>query len=214
MTTYPQKATNAAHKTENSFLSFEFEDKIRPPIIRFGQICLLNVSFSLSSHLHPYFLRWLPPHLSPCLVTCPPIHGPDGGQLFLKWLVIWHFTALKTVTGSASFTRWSGNGLDEGTWEPNMEDDQRCQDAARAARVMSWEQPDGVPVTPRPLPWATAPLPGHHQNGFFLPPTEPDLQGSLEAGESKTSLWGLQEQNEGPICLSANCSSLERELSC
>lgn len=115
MTTYPQKATSAAHKTKNSFLSFEFKDKIRPPIIRFGQICLLNVSFSLSSHLHPHFLRQLPPHLSPRLVTGPPIHAADGGQLFLKWLVTCHLTTLKTITGSASFTRWSGNGLDEGT---------------------------------------------------------------------------------------------------
>ena len=84
MTTYPQKAANAAHKTKNSFLSFEFKDKIRPPIIRFGQICLLNVSFSLSSHLHPHFLRQLPHYLSLHLVTGPPIHAPDGGQLFLK----------------------------------------------------------------------------------------------------------------------------------
>lgn len=42
METYPQKATNAAHKTESLVLSSKFEDKIRPPIIILGQFYLLN----------------------------------------------------------------------------------------------------------------------------------------------------------------------------
>lgn len=66
-----------------------------------------------------------------------------------------------------------------------MEDEQRCQEAATAAGMLSQELPDGVPCCWHWAPDGLLPPPGHHQSRFFLPPTKPGSQGFLRLQKVK-----------------------------